>query len=71
VPLPVSKLRGATAFLLVYLEVKPGGDCLLGHVLGKPELDQGADLVSHDLVSSSLDGSDDVVDEHAPILPAL
>jgi hypothetical protein len=71
VPLPVFELRGSTAFLLVDLEVKTGGDGLLGHVLGKPELDQGANLVGHDLVSSGLDGGDDVVDEHAPILPAL
>jgi hypothetical protein len=69
VPLPVFELRGATAFLLVYLEVKTGGDGLLGHVLGKPELDEGSDLVGHDLVACGLDGRDDVVDEHAPILP--
>src|SRR5579884_366092 len=38
------------------------GDHLVCDVLGQAQLDQGLDLVGHDLVARRLDGGDDVVD---------
>jgi hypothetical protein len=64
VPLPVLEAGRAAAFLFVDLEVKTGGDVLLRHVPRQAQLDQGANLVGHDLVAGCLDGGNDVVYEH-------
>jgi molybdopterin molybdotransferase len=50
--------------------VEAGGHGLLGHPAGQAQLDQGARLVGHHLVTSGFDGGDDVVDQHAGILAA-
>jgi hypothetical protein len=68
VPLPVLEAGGTAAFIFVDLEVKTGGDVLLRHVPGQAQLDQGANLVGHDFVAGRLDGRNDVVYEHQPIL---
>jgi len=69
VPVPVAKLGRAAALFVVDLEMETGGDILLRHVPGQPQLGQGANLVGHDLVASCLDGGDDVIHKHAKILP--
>jgi hypothetical protein len=68
VPLPIFEAGRAAAFVFVDLEVKTGGDVLLRHVPGQAQLDQGANLVGHDLVAGCLDGRNDVVYEHQTIL---
>ena len=68
-PLTVIEAGRAAAFLFVDLEMETGGDVLLRHVPGQPQLDQGPNFVGHHLVAGGLDRGNDVVYEHQPILP--
>ena len=63
-PLPVIEAGRAAAFLFVDLEMETGGDVLLRHVPGQPQLDQGPNFVGHHLVAGGLDRGNDVVYEH-------
>src|SRR3979411_1726402 len=62
VPVTVFELGPATFAVGNERRVETGGNHLVGHGTGDPQLGEGLDLISHDFVARGLDGGDHVID---------
>src|SRR5438128_1180480 len=69
VPVAVFELGGSALTIGDHVLVEAGGDHLVRHRARNSEFGETLDLVGHDLVTGSLDGSDHVIDRRARLWP--